>query len=151
MVTALPLHNRALDDLAPLVGDWRVEIRNAEWLDDGASVAGRMSVTWLDGHAFLVLRSRAETGPPASVQVVGRNEANPDYQALYTDDRGVSRVYTMTYTDAVWTQFRADPGFHQRFRAELSPDGRSWDGEWSKSHDGGETWLHDFYIFYTRV
>lgn len=157
-VTAMPengpiidIHNNALDALEVFVGNWRVEIWNAEWLDDGVRVGGRMSATWLDGRAFLVLRSVADEGPPASVQVIGRNEDRDDYTALYTDDRGVSRVYAMTFAGGEWTQFRADPGFHQRLSARLSADGRLIEGTWSKSHDGGESWEHDFDISYTRI
>lgn len=145
------IHNTALDALEALVGRWRVEISNADFLDDDARLIGRMTVSWLDGRALLVLRSVVDGGPPASVQTVGRNEDRDDFTALYADERGVSRVYAMTFSGGDWTQQRADPGFHQRFDARLSDDGRRIDGAWSKSHDDGRTWEHDFDVTYERV
>lgn len=151
------IRNQALDALEALAGQWRVEISNAEFLDGDARLAGRMSATWLDGRAFLVLRSVIADGPPdsvrppASVQVIGRNEDRDDFTALYADERGVSRVHTMTLAAGEWTQVRADPGFHQRFDGRLSDDGSRMEGAWSRSHDDGTIWLHDFDVLYTRT
>jgi hypothetical protein len=145
------IHNQALDALETLVGQWRIEISNAQFLDEDARLTGRMSATWLDGRAFLVLRSVADDGPPASVQVIGRNEDRDDFNVLYADERGVSRVYTMTLADGEWTQSRADPGFHQRFRGQLSDDSSRIAADWSMSRDGGKTWQHDFDVTYTRT
>lgn len=150
MTAGEAIHNRALDALETLAGHWRTDISDAEFVDEGARLPGRMSATWLDGRAFLVLRSVTADGPPASVAVIGRNEDRDDFTVLFTDVRGVSRVYAMTFAGGEWTQERADPGFHQRFRGRLADDGSRIDGDWSRSHDGGTTWLHDFHITYTR-
>lgn len=93
----------------------------------------------------------AEGGPPTSVQVIGRNEDHDDFTVLYTDERGVSRVYAMTLATGDWTLSRTDPGFHQCFAGHLSADGTHIDGDWSRSHDAGETWIHDFHVTYTRT
>ena len=139
MAAADAIHNQALDAVETLAGEWQVEISDAEFLDGDARLPGRMSATWVDGHAFLVLRSVSDGGPPTSVQVIGRNEDHDDFTVLYTDERGVSRVYAMTLTAGEWTLSRTDPGFHQRFHGRLSADGRGIDGDWSRSHDDGGT------------
>ena len=46
---------------------------------------------------------------PAVVGNVG-TEKRDDYTVLYADDRGVSRIYAMTYADRLWVQHREDPG-----------------------------------------
>jgi len=141
--------NRSLAPLSVLVGEWRVELSNAEFLEPGASMFGSMSVTWLD-DAFLVRRTATEAeGPPTSVCVIGRNEDRDDYELLYADDRGVSRIYRMTFADGVWIQHREDPGFHQRFEGRVEPGGDRISAEWSKSHDDGATWQHDFDLTYS--
>ncbi len=143
--------NPALSDLETLVGQWRIELTNAEFIEPDAVMSGAMSVEWLD-DVFLVLRSSFEEGgPPASVSVVGRNEAREDYEVLYADDRGVSRIYRMTFEDRVWRQHREDPGFHQRFEGLIDAAGNSLTGTWTRSHDGGDTWRHDFDLTYTRL
>jgi hypothetical protein len=76
--------------------------------------------------------------------VIGRNADRDDYEVLYADERGLSRVYTMTFACGEWTQSRTDPGFHQRFRDRLATDGNRIDAAWSRPHDDGATWIHDF-------
>jgi len=143
--------NRSLRDVRVLVGDWRIELTNAAFLDAGAAMSGTMRASWLDG-AFLVLRTSMDAGgPPASISVIGRNESRDDYEVLYADGRGVSRIYRMTFADGVWTQERADPGFHQRFHGALAADGSRISASWQKSHDDGRTWEHDFDLTYTRL
>jgi hypothetical protein len=63
---------------------------------------------------------------------------------LYTDDRGVSRVYRMSFSDRTWRMWRDTPEFAQRFDAEVSPGQAEITGSWQKSADGGKTWEHDF-------
>lgn len=42
---AAAIHNRALDALETLAGEWQVEISDAEFLDGAARLTGRMSAT----------------------------------------------------------------------------------------------------------
>ena len=57
----------------------------------------------------------------------------------------------MTFDDDTWTQRREDPGFHQRFEGSLDPGGDRITAAWTRSHDDGITWVHDFDLVYTRV
>lgn len=146
------MDNLALHDLGVLVGTWHVELANASFLPDSATMTGTTTVEWLDGGALLVLRSTTDAdGPPDSVSVVGRNEDRADYEVLYADSRGVSRIYRMTFDDDGWTQQREDPGFHQRFEGSVDPSGDRITATWTRSHDDGVTWVHDFDLTYTRA
>lgn len=140
----------ALLPLQPLLGRWRTVVSAAAWLADDDVLTGDLEVQRLDG-GLVALRSTLRPPVPASLSVVGRNQHHDDYVVLYADDRGVSRVYAMTFDGSTWTQERADPDFHQRFRARLSDDGARIEGAWEASHDAGATWEHDFSIVHERV
>ena len=83
------------------------------------------------------------------VLVLGRSDANDQYMALYHDERGVSRVYPMTFDGGRWTLSREDPDMFQRFIAEVSPD--RIDGRWEASDDRGATWRKDFDLVFERT
>ncbi len=70
---------------------------------------------------------------------------------LYTDDRRISRVYRMSFSDRTWRMWRDTPEFAQRFDAEVSPSQAEITGSWHKSADGGKTWEHDFMVRYSRL
>lgn len=70
---------------------------------------------------------------------------------LYSDDRRVSRVYRMSFSDRTWRMWRDTPEFAQRFDAEVSPSQAEITGSWQKSADGGKTWEHDFMVHYSRL
>lgn len=143
--------NPALQDLAVLVGEWQIELTNAKFLDAGTSMTGKLSVSWFE-DSFLVLRSSMDAaGPPRSVAVIGRNETLADYELLYADERGVSRIYRMSFDHGKWVQHREDPGFHQRFEGTVTPEGDRISAYWEKSHDDGATWEHDFDLIYRRL
>jgi hypothetical protein len=143
--------NPAIDEAAWLVGGWRVELLNAEFVVEGERLAGTMTGSWLGGRAFIVLRTVFESGgPPASVQVIGRDEKTLVCETLYSDDRGVSRIYTTTLGSNLWRQERLAP-FTQRFDADVDDGRQHVRGHWWKSHDWGRSWEHDFELLYTRV
>lgn len=65
--------NPALEDLDALVGDWSLEILFPA--DPASPLRGSVSCEWLEGGAFLVMRSRIEwSGPSGSVAVFGRDD-----------------------------------------------------------------------------
>ena len=143
-------HNPALSEFAALVGTWEVTLSSASFLDDAeATLSGTTTLEWLDG-AFIVMRSAMEGGPPRSTSVIGRSEAEEAFSMLYHDERGVSRIYAMTFDGAVWTLSRADPDFFQRFTGRLIDGGDTIDAEWEQSHDEGVSWEHDFNLTYRR-
>jgi hypothetical protein len=102
----------------------------------------RSSVTfdWVEQGAALVMRMGG-AATPAATWIFGRDEAEPDYHVLYTDDRGVSRVYRMSLSDRTWRIWRDTPDFSQLFTAEITAGQDEILGSWQKSvgrrHDLG--------------
>ena len=90
--------NEALQRVADvLVGDWKVTMTNAWFWEDPADVVeGSATVAWLDG-AFLIMRWYFGDVPEA-VWVLGRSDAHDAFVALSYDERGVLRVFDMTFT-----------------------------------------------------
>ncbi|MGP4022990.1 hypothetical protein [Actinomadura sp. 3N407] len=136
--------NPVLESLEPLIGEWRVEV--PQFGEGSAPV----SIEWLEGRAFVRIRSEPPDPAPNSTQFVSGDDSSDVYTVLYYDSRGVSRVYQMTFEGGVWKMWRNAPGFDQRFTGTLSDDGRTIRAAWEKSLDNA-TWEHDFDLIYTKV
>jgi hypothetical protein len=145
------LINPALGDVSFLVGEWEMTISNASFLPDRAQVvSGHMEVTPIEAGMLLALRQASDSaGPPMASWVIGRDGSRPGYTVLYTDGRGVSRIYEMRLSEERWTIWRDDPEFSQRFEALISADHHFVDGRWEKRPAAGE-WEHDFNVMYSR-
>ena len=140
--------------LARLIGTWEFEP-----MPDGSSAGhGRATFEWLEDGAFVLERSEAqwtdpgwiENAPRKNQAVIGFDDSTDEVAQLYSDDRGVFRIYRGTINDAAWTLERAAPGFHQRFVGTFHDDGRTIDGRWESSSDG-TAWELDFPITYRKV
>ena len=95
-------------------------------------------------------QGQSSEGPSLARWTIGIDESGTDSAALYSDNRGVSRVYEMSSTEGLWQLWRTAPGFSQRFAGRISPDRKTILAYWEKSFDGvaGE---HDFDISYSRL
>ena len=141
--------NPALEPLTAFVGDWDVELKFPT--DPPGTTRGSASFEWVEGGAFLMYRlgDRA-AGSPFAVHVIGRDDSAETYALLYSDDRGVSRIYQMSFEGNEWKQWRDTPGFSQRFMGTFSADRNRIVARWEKSKDG-KYWEHDFDLTYTRI
>lgn len=138
--------NPMLKDLEVLVGDWEMELSNAAFLPDPSiTVKGRISFEWLEDGAFLIMRMGQN-----ALWLISRDDASTNYQVFYYDDRRVSRVYEMSFSEHVWKIWRTSPGFSQRFEGKLNTNGRTITANWEKSSDG-ITWEHDFNVTYIKI
>jgi hypothetical protein len=145
--------NPALAQLEFLVGTWDMTLSGASFLPDpDAKVHGSVTFEWIEHGAALVMRM-GDAATPTATWIIGRDDAEPGYHVLYADDRGVSRVYRMSFGGGTWRMWRDTPEFSQRFDAEVNAGaGRpEIDGSWQKSVDGGMTWEHDFRVRYSRA
>jgi hypothetical protein len=144
--------NPALDALAPLLGEWDIEITSMSFRDDPSAMErGHTSFAWLDGGAFLTQHTEITASDfPRSRAVIGADDESGIYRMLYYDNRGVSRIYRMTYSGGIWTLWRDFPGFHQRFHGTFSEDGGVITAYWERSSDGSN-WERDFDLTYTKV
>src|SRR5215211_4652122 len=85
---------------AALTGAWFLDSLDTE-------VKGSATFEWLGG-AFVAMRSELGVDPAWDF-VFGHSDAQDAYTALYHDERGVARVFAMTFSPAGWTLTREDP------------------------------------------
>lgn len=142
--------NVRIEDLEPLIGEWRMDASppgGPPWPGEG-----RVTFEWLEGGAFLCQRWSVDMPEaPNGVAVIGADTSKGAFFQLYTDERGVHRVYEMSFADGEWKMWRdSDDPFPQRFIAQLSDDGGTFTGRWEKAEEGSE-WETDFDLTYTKV
>ena len=118
-----PTPNPALKDLAILAGEWEMELFGAQFLPGPTdTVRGYASFAWVEDGALLEMRQGARSPNPDAVWVIGRDESLANYEALYYDSRGVSRIYAMSFEKGLWKMWRNSQGFSQRYEGRLSKD-----------------------------
>ena len=146
------MSNPALKRLDVFVGEWDIEITAMSFLADKTAVVhGRASFEWIEDGAFLLQHSEVpNTDFPRSLSIIGPDDQVETYCMLYSDSRGVSRIYQMSLGGDDWKLWRDFPGFSQRFIATLSDDRNVINARWEKSTDGSN-WELDFSERYTRV
>ena len=147
------MRNAAMARLDVLVGSWRATMRDAWFLEPAdLEVPGTATAEWL-GDSFVVFRwtMGGDVGKATNemVLVLGRSDTNDTYTALYHDERGVCRVYAMTFDGTHWTLNREDADMYQRFVADVGPDWIA--GRWEASEDRGSTWRKDFDLVFERA
>jgi hypothetical protein len=144
-----PTAEEALARLGPLVGEWILEARPP----DGPPWSGEARTTfeWHESGAHLVSRFEVEVpDAPNGVSIMGCDAAKGTYYQLYSDERGVCRVYEMSIGDGEWRLWRDGEPFPQRFAATFSDDGNTITGRWEKAPEG-HSWETDFDLTYRRV
>jgi hypothetical protein len=144
-----PTAENALKELEPLVGQWKLEATPP----GGPPWPGEASVTfeWMEGAPFLVERSKVEMPEaPNAICIIGCDAASGRYFQLYSDDRGVCRVYELSIGHGEWKIWREGEPFAQRFTGRFSEDGNRIDTRWQAAKDG-TNWETDFDLVFTRV
>ena len=143
-----PQPTRSLKQFEVLVGEWTMAGTHPAL---PSAVQGHSSFEWLGEGALLVWHFDWERGQgiPSAFSVIGHDDAVEPCSMLYTDERGVARIYQMTLAGGVWKMWRESPAFSQRMTGTFSADGNTitWHGE--LSHDGA-TWEPDLSVTYTR-
>jgi hypothetical protein len=140
----------ALQRLEALVGEWTIELVFPSDPPFRAQTQG--SFEWLDERRFfLVYRAGTEGSDfPVGHCIIGADDTLGTYTMLYSDSRGVARIYQMSLEAGVLRQWRDDPAFAQRFTATFSADGRTLAGMWEIAEDG-VNWKKDFDLTYRKV
>jgi hypothetical protein len=144
-----PTAEPALRRLEPLVGEWAMEAR---W-PDGTPWPGSGTATfaWHPSGSHLVEHGTVDLPEaPENTSIIGCDGANGTYFQLYSDERGVCRVYEMSIDDQEWKLWRSGEPFAQRFTGSFSEDGNTINGRWEAAEDGTNYRL-DFEIVYRRV
>jgi hypothetical protein len=142
------MRNAVLQELETLIGDWKLTMTNAWFLESPDIVhAGSATISWL-GDAFIELRATLGTDQSTWHWVIGRSDPRDQLVLLYHDERGVCRVFDMAFAGGQWTLVREDPDFHQRFIAKVERDRIV--SRWEASEDFGTTWRKDFDLIFER-
>ncbi|MBO0847205.1 MAG: hypothetical protein J2P22_17525 [Nocardioides sp.] len=126
-----------------LVGEW------TQLVSGHGDPTGTITFEWSLDARYLLQRSTLPARFPESLVVIEYDEAAGEFRGHYFDSRGVTRIYRMTLTGSEWMLLRTEPDFSelglaQRFVGIIADDGRSVDGRWEQSPDGGNTWELDF-------
>ena len=120
------------------------------------TVRGRSVLESTLGGRFLVQRTEfADDLPPDSTSIVVPAADGDGFTQHYFDQRGVVRLYRMTFAGGEWMLLRTEADFSplpfsQRFVGSVEDDGAAIRGRWEQSPDGA-TWEKDFDLVYARV
>ena len=141
--------NPSLRPLSALIGTWNSI--GTHPLVPGTTFHGRTSFAWIEGGAFLIMRSQIdEPEIPSGIAVFGTDDATRECSMLYFDERGVSRRYEVSLRDDVLHWWRNAPGFSQRCAVRIAADGRTMLSRGELSRDGA-SWEPDLELTYTRA
>lgn len=92
----------AVKRLKVFVGDWDMEISRASFLPDPqTTIHGSTTFQWVEKGAFLAMYQGDKRSPQA-IWVIRRDESIDSYKVLYSDARGVSRIYDMSFKNGEW-------------------------------------------------
>jgi hypothetical protein len=102
----------SLKQFEVLVGEWNMVGTHPQL---PSPARGQSSFEWLMEGVLLVWHSDWERGgPPSALSVIGHDDAVETSCMLYSDERGVARIYQMSLEGGVWKMWREAPGFSQR-------------------------------------
>lgn len=145
---AASIPNPALEPFAFLIGSWNMT--GTHGLMPGTILHGHASFEWLEGGAFILMRSHLDDPRfPATRAILGSDDAKGEYFMLTFDTRGVSRKHNASLHDGVWKWWRDAPNFSQRYQATIADDGNTLIGKGELCKDG-TTWEKDLDLTYTR-
>ena len=115
-----------------------------------SQVYGHSTFNWFMENALLVWHSNWEAPtPPNAVSVIGRDDSIEACSMLYSDERGVARIYQMSLENGVWKMWRESQGFSQHMTGTFSDDGTTITSHGELSRDG-LNWEQDLSVTYTR-
>jgi hypothetical protein len=143
-----PTAEKALARLEPLIGRWTMEAKPP----DGDPWPGEawVSFEWHESGAHLLQRWHVDMPQaPDGTAIIGCDGATGGYCQLYSDERGVCRIYEMSFGDGAWELRREGPPFTQRFRGTFTDDDTIV-GRWEIDEDG-QGLRTDFDVVYRRA
>ena len=143
-----PQPTHSLEQFEVLVGQWTTEGSHPQLPVD---LHGTSTFEWLRPGALLAWHFDWEQGQgvPSAYSVIGHDDAVEACSMLYSDERGVARIYQMSLAGGIWKMWRDTVDFSQRMTGTISPDGNTitWEGEMSRD---GSTWEPDLRVIFAR-
>ncbi len=141
--------NPALKPFAVLIGEWQTS-GSHPYLPHTV-LHGRTSFEWLEGGAFLIMRSEIdEPRFPDGIEIFGSDDVAKKFFMLHFDERGVSRKFDVTIEGNQLKWWRDDPSFSQRYNLTIEDNGNKLVSKGEMSRDGG-AWEKDLELTYTRI
>jgi hypothetical protein len=141
--------NIALAALEPLIGQWEYTMYNAWFLESmDTKVKGFTTIERLH-DSFVVIRSSNADKKPEDIWVIGYSDPQKKYQMFYYDQRGVARIFNMTFDGKRLFFSREDEDFYQRMTIDIKSDclhSEAW-----ASEDKGKTWRKDLEMTLKRL
>ncbi|HMJ38655.1 MAG TPA: hypothetical protein VK606_03805 [Verrucomicrobiae bacterium] len=142
-----PQPTRSLKHLGILIGKWAMLGTHPAF---PSAAYGSSTFEWLAEDALLIWHfDWEEPGPPSAVSVIGRDDSADACCVLYSDERGVGRIYQMKLEGSVWKMWRESTGFSQQMTGTFSDDAKTISVHGQLSHDGSN-WEQDLDVTYSR-
>lgn len=143
--------------LRVLIGTWEF----AATKDGRAMGRGSTTFEWIEDGAFILQHADdvpsqdadpewVANSPMPVTSILGFDDTTLEHVILYSDARGVFRIYRMTFSEDEWRVWREAPEFHQRYIGAIRDDGRTIEGRWESSPDGS-AWEPDFDMTYRKT
>jgi hypothetical protein len=143
------MKNKALAALEPLIGEWEYTMYHAWFLESmDTKVKGFTTIERLH-DSFVVIRSSNADKKPEDIWVIGYSDPQQKYQMFYYDQRGVARIFNMTFDGKRLFFWREDEDFYQRMTIDIQADSLHSLAE--ASEDKGKTWRKDLEMAHKRI
>ena len=141
--------NPALQPFSILIGNWNTTGTHGLFPD--TILRGRTSFEWLEGGAFMMMRSEIDDPRfPSTIAIFGSDNSEGEYYMLTFDERAVSRKHEVSLHDNIWKWWRNVAGFFQRYEGMIVDGGNTIISKGELSKDG-LSWEKDLDLTYTRV
>lgn len=113
-----------------------------------AEVKGFTNIEWLY-DTFLIIQTTDADNKPNDIWVIGYSDPQKKYQMFYHDQRGVSRIFNMTFDSKTIIFLREDEDFYQRITLEIEEEKLHSIAE--ASEDQGKTWRKDLEMSFLKI
>ena len=141
--------NPALKPFSALVGEWSTLGTHPYF--PGKTLHGRTTFEWIEGGAFLMMRSQIdEPEIPSGIAIFGSDDVTKEFFMLYFDERGVSRKYDVVVGNKTITWSRSSAQFSQKMALTVSDDRATLVSKGEMSRNGG-AWEPDLELTYARA
>jgi hypothetical protein len=144
-----PQPTKSLKQFEILVGEWDMVGTHPQL---PSAVHGHSTFEWMVEGALLVWHFDWEPSEiPNATSVIGHDDgvSAETCTMLYSDVRGVARIYQMSLESGVWKMWRESPDFSQRTTGTFSDDGKTITVRGELSRDG-VNWEGDLNVTYSR-
>ncbi len=141
--------NPKLEPLTVLIGEWKTT--GSHPFFPGVVLTGKASFSWLENGAFMIMHTHINHEQfPDGIAIFGSDDSEEAYSMIYFDERTVSRKYISTVKNNVWTWWRNDKEFSQRYTCEIKDNGNTIvaKGEMCQT---GKYWEKDLELTYTKI